>query len=178
MVGAAFHLLRWFPWGGAAVAAFFALQSMLGQVAIQSDLNAAMQGVLGSVRQAGALTRETAVALRPLANTAATMEAMNSQLRITSGDLGEINATMGRLAGQQEAVVARLAVLNERTGGVVEALGAIDRQNREMYGTSAALTRQTYGQAGALNELSGLTGVAIEQLRKLNRKFAFLRSAQ
>ena len=172
-VGAA-GLFFWAPWAVAAAALLLTLQGMLSQVAIQDELNRAMQGVRGNISEATLLTRQTADALAPLAASATKMESMNGQLRLTSADLVAMNEGLVRIKGEQSLILTRVGSLNGRTGDVITALGAVDQQNKALLGTTAALAKQTQAQAGSVERLSGLTNEAINHLNLLNRKFAFL----
>lgn len=173
--GIGLTFLRWAPWAVAAVAAAVTVRGLLAQVALQESLNGAMQGVHRNIKEARVLTARTAAALAPLASTSASLQAMNDHLRATRTDLRAMNETMVRISPRQEAILARLDSLNDRTGAAVTALGEIDGKNKQLLGTTSAMTAQTRRQAGALENLAGLTDESVVELNRLNRKFAFLR---
>jgi division protein CdvB (Snf7/Vps24/ESCRT-III family) len=166
--------LRWTPWALAAAAGVLTVSLLLAQIRTQDQLNVAMQGVRANVAQAKDLTAETARVLSPLAATADTLAAMNQGLEVTVGDLQAMNESMGRVLVRQEAVLARIDSLNGHTGTVVADLGVVGEKNQALLGASRAMTAQTVGQAGSVEELAGLTGVSISHLSLLNDRFAFL----
>lgn len=168
-------LLRWAGWSVAAIALVSTLNGLLAQVAIQAELNRAMQGVRVNIADATVLTRDTAEALAPLAATATKMEAMNEGIRATHADLVAMNQAMGRIKVQQGAILTQVGSLNSRTRDVITALGAVDKQNKALLSATAALSKQTQAQAGSVERLSGLTSEAVNHLNLLNRKFAFLK---
>lgn len=171
----AVNYLRAAPWAIAAAAGLFVLNGMLGQVALQADLNHAMHGVLSNVAEAGHLTEQTAEAMAPLATTAKTLETMNGRLRQIGGDLTAINTSLERVIAGQGDLVRHLDSLNASTEGVVTALGDIDQRNRAMLAANGALARQTEGQAAQIQHLWDLTAESIGHLSLLNARLAFLR---
>lgn len=169
-----FAFLRWAPWAVAAAAGIFTVWALLAQISTQDQLNVAMQGVKANVAEARELTGETARVLAPLATTADTLAAMNQGLLGTVADLQAMNGSMARVLVKQEAILARIDSLNGHTTTVIANLGTVDAKNKALLATSAALTGQTAGQAGAVETLSGLTGGSIVHLHRLNLRFGFL----
>jgi|GEM_PF-4135028 len=166
---------RWLPWAIAAAAGIYTLGVLLAQIETQHNLNLAMQGVKANVAAARELTAGTASALAPLAATAETITAMNSQLRATAADLRAMNEAMGRVTTRQAAIMVRLESLNSRMRDVGTALGTVDAKNKGVLETNTALTGMTHQQADSMESLSGLTGGASRYLQQLNRKFSFLK---
>lgn len=167
--------VRWAPAVIGAVALFLMLRSMLGQVAIQSELNLAMTGVLENVREARLLTRETAEALAPLGRATAALERMNGRLRAMTGDLKEMNATLEGVVKTQDGMLSGLGSLNERTALLPGVLGEIGSLNAGLLLANQEISRQASGQASALQRLAALTDQSVSYLRSVNRRLSFLR---
>ncbi len=163
------------PWAIASFALLMVLRGLLAQVAIQADLNAAMDGVLKNVGEAGQLTTQTAEAMAPLASTARTLQTMNGRLREIGGELGAINGALERVTEGQGRMLEHLASLNERTRGLADTLTVVDARNRAMLQTNQGLSRQTEAQAAKLERLSVLTDESVSHLALLNDRLSFLR---
>jgi len=166
--------MRWFPWLVASGALALTLQALLGQVGLQSELNAAMVGVHSNLREAVELTHDTAEALHPLTETTVTLERINGRLRDTGQDLDQVNGILERMVGQQRGMRDTLTGLIGRSSAVVSTLEVIDQTNSDLLTTTGSVADQTERQASVLERLRLLTSESIGQLRSLNQKFAFL----
>lgn len=162
------------PWGAAVVAALFAYQSLLGQVAIQTDLAAAMGSVAGSVKEVRGLTAQTAEALAPLGQVTVQLRAVNGDLGQIVQDLGAINGALGGLNQGQAALAGTLSQLNTNLEAVGQGLAAVDSRNRALLARSQSLASATGAQANAVDELAALTIQSVDALRTLNKRLRFL----
>lgn len=162
------------PWGAAVVAALFAYQSLLGQVAIQTDLAAAMNSVAGSVREVRGLTAQTAEALAPLGQVTVQLKGVNGDLGQIVQDLGAINGALVGLNQGQGALAGTLGQLNVNLEAVGQGLTAVDSRNRALLGRTQSLAGATGAQANAVDELGMLTIQSVDSLRTLNKRLQFL----
>jgi len=166
--------LRSVPWLIAVGALVLTLQALLGQVALQSQIIKAMQGVHGNLREAVWLTRGTSVALEPLVATTETLERINARLYGTNKELNEVNTILDHMVGQQQGIRGTLFGLTGRSRYIVTALKEIDQTNWDLLTVTGAVALQTESQASVLERLRILTSQSIGQLRMLNQKLAFL----
>jgi hypothetical protein len=170
-----YGLLAWVPWLLSGAAGAVVIWALLGQVALQAQLNDALLGVKQNVALARDLTHGTAEALAPMANTAVTLQSMNGTLKSTTGDLAAMNGSMSRVMGYQQSILIRLKSLNGTTQDVVTLLGDVGRKNDTLLKSTAALATQTAGEADTLWQLSGSAGQSIRHMQTLNRRLAFLK---
>lgn len=162
------------PWGAAAVAALLAYQSLLAQVALQTDLAAAMGSVASSVKEVRVLTAQTAEALAPLGQVTVKLQAVNGDLGQIVQDLGAINDALVGLNQGQAALAWTLGQLNTNLEAVGKGLTAVDERNQTMLGRAQSLAKQTGAQADAVDELGLLTIQSVDSLRTLNKRLRFL----
>ncbi len=166
--------LRWAPWLICLAALLFTLHNLRQQAVLSASLGQAMSGVKQHVADAGTLTWQTADALAPLSATTASLERMNGRLEAVAADLSEMNAIMGRVTKRQESILRGVRSLNDRTRTLTGSLARVNGTNEAMLGATEALTAQAAEQAGALEQLSLLTGQAIANLDVIYQRFRFL----
>lgn len=162
------------PWGAAAVAALFAYQSLIGQVALQTDLARAMGSVATSVKEVRGLTAQTAEALAPLGQVTDQLKAVNGDLGQIVQDLGAINDALVGLNQGQASLAGTLGQLNTNLEAVGKGLVAVDGRNQAMLGRAQSLASATGAQADAVDELGMLTIQSVDALRVLNKRLRFL----
>jgi methyl-accepting chemotaxis protein len=162
------------PWSLAAGGALIAYQALLGQVALQVDLGAAMSSVATSVREVRILTGQTANALSPLGTVTTSLKGVNADLGAIVQDLQAINGALGGLNQGQTGLAGTVGQLNNNLAAVGQGLADVDKQNRSLLARTEAMAGATGAQAGAVDALSSLTTQSVDALRTINRRLKFL----
>jgi TolA-binding protein len=144
------------------------------QIVNQRASNQVMAEVYQEIRQAGALTHVTNQQLRPLAQTADTIDKMNQKLKNTRDRLTSMNQNLHNVTVSEQKIVEGLDKLNGHTSTVLGQLDALSTQNGQLIPSSSALEGQSGSENNLMSDLSKLTDISIRELQTLNRKLVWL----
>jgi len=144
------------------------------QITTQQETNQAMADVHENIRQAHQLTVVTNEQLKPLRETAEVVEEMNTKLDNTVNLLARMNNSLANVQASEQKIVQGLDQLNKNTSMVMNQLGNITRINDQLLAPATRTAKQTQSEYGLIEDLYDMTGTTIQEVAKLNRKFAIL----
>jgi len=147
---------------------------ILQQIKTQQETNRVMADVHKNIRKAHELTVTTNEQLKPLQETAVVVEEMNVKLDNTVNLLSRMNNSLANVQASEQKIVQGLDRLNQNTAMVMEQLGTISRLNEQLLEPATRTAKQTQEEHGLIEDLYEMTGTTIQEVAKLNRKFAFL----
>jgi len=99
---------------------------------------------------------------------------MNVKLDNTVNLLSRMNNSLANVQASEQKIVQGLDRLNQNTAMVMEQLGTISRLNEQLLEPATRTAKQTQEEHGLIEDLYEMTGTTIQEVAKLNRKFAFL----
>ena len=144
------------------------------QITTQQETNRVMADVHENIRQAHQLTVVTNEQLKPLRETAAGGGRDEHQTGQHRQPPFPHEHQPGQRAGKREKIVQGLDRLNKNTTMVMNQLGNISRLNEQLLAPATRTAKQTKTEYGLIEDLYEMTGATIQEVAKLNRKFAFL----
>jgi methyl-accepting chemotaxis protein len=144
------------------------------QITTQQETNRVMADVHKNIRQAHRLPVVTNDQLKPLGETAEVVEAMNAKLGNTVNLLARMNTSLANVQASEQKIVQGLDRLNKNTTMVMNQLGNISRQNEQLLASATRTAKQSRSEHNLVEDLYDMTGTTIQQVAKLNRKFAIL----
>ena len=144
------------------------------QIAIQEETNQVMSDVHENIRLAHQLTVVTNVQLDPLRETASIVEEMNAKLDNTVNLLSSMNNSLANVQASELNIIRGMDRLNKNTTMVMNHLGNISRINDLFLAPATRTAEQIRSEYALFEDLYDMTGTTIQEVAKLNRKFALL----
>ncbi|MBN2911053.1 hypothetical protein JQC72_16290 [Polycladomyces sp. WAk] len=150
------------------------LWGTIQQIETQKSTNKIMAEVHQNIKKARALTVTTNRQLQPLRETADTIETMNGKLDRTNQMLTHMNQSLNRVTISEQKIVTGLDQLNQNTYVVLNQINRLQGVNGQLIPPSSTVAKQTQGEHELMTSLYELTGTSIQEIAKLNRKFAWV----
>jgi hypothetical protein len=150
------------------------LWGTIQQIETQKSTNQVMAEVHQNIKKAHALTVTTNHQLQPLRETADTIEIMNGKLDRTNQMLTHMNHSLNRVTISEQKIVTGLDQLNQNTYIVMNQINHLQGANGRLVPPSSTVAKQTKHEHDLMKSLYEMTGTSIQEIAKLNRKFAWV----
>lgn len=144
------------------------------QIVTQKSTNLVMAQVHQNIKKAQELTVITNQRLQPLRETADSIEKMNGKLDSTNQMLTHMNQSLNRVTISEQKIVTGLDQLNQNTMIVLNQIQRLQGANGRLIPPSSTVATQTQNEHDFMESLYEMTGTSIEEIAKLNRKFAWV----
>jgi len=144
------------------------------QITIHKEISRVMAEVHENIRLAHQLTVVTNEQLSPVRETAAIVEEMNAKLDNTVNLLSSMNKSLANVQASELDIIQGMDRLNKNTTLVMNRLGNISRTNELFLAPATRTAEQIRNKYALFEELYDMTGITIQEMAKLNRKFALL----